>query len=808
VERTDHQLLLAFSVHAEQPAFAALVERHGPMVLRVCRRVLRQEQDVEDAFQATFLVLAARASTIRKTEALASWLHGVAHRVALRARRDASRRRMHEREGRTMSGRVGQREQDWSEILAALDEEVQALPERWRAPFVLCFLEGRSRAEAARELGLKEGTIWSRLSRARKLLHEKLVRRGITLPALLTAAALSEEVARAVPGRLADSTVQAAVAAGVVPARAAVLADGVIKVMSRIQKKSLVLCLATAALVAIVSGAAVIGIASARPPVVEGHREKAPPPPRSTQEARFQDAIQETTEKVTVTGRVVGPDGKPVPFAKVTLWCHFGYHGHYRGWHPNTTGPFQPEPLATSEEDGRFTVTFRKTDVKDNPLSMWDRPWRMVQVVASAKGYGPAWASLDRPDKGEFTLRLVKDDVPVKGRVLNLEGRPVADAAIRVVYLTAGNEVHGSLWQSSWAGLADVRTGKDGRFLFSGLGRGRSALLSIKGPDIEHKLIKVRTPAVDAPAVAEPDVVVVAGPTKPVEGTVRLKGTRKPFAGVVVYGEEETHQRRVRAISDAKGRYRLTGLPKAKRYALTFYPPIDSGCLGTFTEVVDTEGLGPVTADVEIRRGIEVRCRFIDKKTRKVVQGELHYTPLESNPLYRETEDALGVVPNFVFRRIHVPDPDGVIRLVAYPGLGLLVGNLQGNSRRYLPRGVDPADAARTRGSIHMEFARLTGVYRLIEPKEGGKPLAIDIELDPGRKSSGTLIGPDGKPVTGARGFGLNDSPGRWIMTAGEELRSNSFTATLLDPQEPRTIFFVHKDRKLIGHKDPAPAPG
>jgi RNA polymerase sigma factor (sigma-70 family) len=792
-EVPDRQLLQAFAARGEQPAFAALVERHGPMVLRVCRCVLGHEQDAEDAFQATFLVLAEKAGAIHKQEALACWLHGVARRVALRARRDAGRRRAHEREAQPMSAQTGQQEPDWVEVQTALDEEVQALAPMYRGPFVLCFLEGRSRAEAARELGLKEGTVWSRLSRARKILHEKLAGRGIALPALLAAAALSAGVARAVPARLARATVQA-VAAGLVSARAAALAKGVSQAMSIIRTKTVFLCLALAGLVTLGAGAAVLGSASARPPTA-GPGEKSPPPPPARAAPR-KDGIEDAGATVRFTGRVVGPDGKPVAGARLTLWTHFGYLGHYREWHPSTAGPFQATPLATSGKDGRFWATFGKAEVKENPLSMWERPWRHVQVVAAAPGYGPAWASLVGLDRGELTLRLVKDDVPVKGRVLDLEGRPVAGAAVRVVRLTVGTDVHNSLWQSSWAGLpADLKTDRAGRFTLSGLGRDREVLLSIAGPGIEHKLV--------AAPPASPEVEVVAGPAKPVEGTVRVKGTGKPLAGVVVYGEEEAHQRRVRAVTDARGRYRLVGLPKAKSYVLTFYPPVETGCLGTMTRVADSAGLRPLSADVEVRRGIEVRCRFIDRQTRKPVPGELHYTPLEPNPLYGEAEGAdRGLLPNREFRRIHVPGPDGVIRLVAYPGLGFLFGMLQGNTFRYLPGRTDPGDLARARGDHHMGFAKLSGVYRLIDPKEGDRPLAVDIELNPGRKVSGSLIGPDGKPVTGALAYGLEHHPLRGPLTrgAGQRLKGADFTATLLDPDWPRTVSFVHKERKLIGH--------
>jgi protocatechuate 3,4-dioxygenase beta subunit len=379
-----------------------------------------------------------------------------------------------------------------------------------------------------------------------------------------------------------------------------------------------------AGLVAFGAGAVLKEDASAQPPgkgATESPRLAAVRPGPASDKAKTdrapESAIEDSGKTVTFKGRVLGPDGKPVAGAEVTLWAHFGYADAYRGWHPETAGPFRAKRLATTGKDGRFTATFAKSEVTENPLNMWERPWRLVQVVVAARGYGPGWASLVSLDKEELTLRLVKDDAPVKGRVLDLEGRPVAGAAVRVARVTVAGDVHRSLWQPSWAGLsADCTTDRDGRFTLSGVGRGREVLLSIEGARIEHKLVSAQVPATGA----VPEVEVVAKPTKPIEGTVRIKGTGKPLAGAVVYGNEVAHHRRVQAVTDAQGHYRLLGLPKAAEYQVIVYPPVETGCLLMTTRVADTEGLRPITADVEVRWGVEVRCRLIDKVTREPVR--------------------------------------------------------------------------------------------------------------------------------------------------------------------------------------------
>src|SRR5262245_50327437 len=175
---TDALLLEGFLRRREEDAFTALVRRHGPMVLSVCRQVLRDRHDAEDAFQATFLVLVRRAGSIHQPERLGNWLYGVAYRVAARARAVAARRHQRERDGVDLQAPAPAGDAGGNDLRPILHEELDRLPEKYRVPVVLCYLEGLTNEEAARQLAWPVGTVKGRLARARDVLRGRLARRG------------------------------------------------------------------------------------------------------------------------------------------------------------------------------------------------------------------------------------------------------------------------------------------------------------------------------------------------------------------------------------------------------------------------------------------------------------------------------------------------------------------------------------------------------------------------------------------------------------------------------------------------------
>ncbi len=254
---SDAHLLGRFLSGGDAEAFSELVRRHGPMVLAACRRLLPDAHDVDDVFQATFLVLIRKAGSIRRREQLANWLYGVACRAALKVRTQNARRHGRERPLGDVPVDGDAAELVWRELRPLLDEELHRLPEKYRTPVVLCYLEGISKREAARRLGWPEGTLSIRLHRAREILRGRLTRRGVTLSVGVVVAALSEcRALGAVPASLLTATV--GLASSTIPgqataasARITAVSDVLVNASWR-SRKLLVLLGATALLTAAV----------------------------------------------------------------------------------------------------------------------------------------------------------------------------------------------------------------------------------------------------------------------------------------------------------------------------------------------------------------------------------------------------------------------------------------------------------------------------------------------------------------------------------------------------------------------------
>ncbi len=280
---SDGELLERFAARRDEVAFEMLVRRHGPMVMRLCRRLLHHWQDAEDVFQATFLVLARKASTIRKRESVSSWLHGVAYRLAAKVRARARQTtpptlRPGEEPARDLAADLS-----WKEVRAVLDEELHRLPAKYRPPLLLHYLEGLTQEETARRLGCSLSTLKRRLERGREFLRGRLTRRGVVPAAPLVLALLAEGLAPAgVPPALRDATVRAAVvfaaggqAAGVISAPVGLLAGGLLKAMFQTKLKIITALLLTVG----VTGAGVVWLlrpAEASAPVEKAEAVTAP----------------------------------------------------------------------------------------------------------------------------------------------------------------------------------------------------------------------------------------------------------------------------------------------------------------------------------------------------------------------------------------------------------------------------------------------------------------------------------------------------------------------------------------------------
>jgi RNA polymerase sigma factor (sigma-70 family) len=323
---TDPELLARFTTGGDESAFTTLVQRHGPLVLGVCRRILRYEQDAEDAFQATFLVLARKASTVRVARSLGPWLYEVAQRLAHKARVTAARQLARERRVEEMTQPDCATEAAWRELCAVVDEEVCRLPDRLRLPLIHCSLEGQPREQVCRLLGLSLRTLDRRLEQARALLRGRLLRRGLAAPAALLALEMALPAARAVPAGLVDATLRTVTGVAASTAVTA-LAKGAIQTMWLTRLKTLLTVVLS--LGVLLTGAGLLFRQTQPAPAADPKPQDRPMPPPAPEGGKSPAAaadakLQKETEEAIAAGlewlaRHQSADGS---------WSLHAYHVH------------------------------------------------------------------------------------------------------------------------------------------------------------------------------------------------------------------------------------------------------------------------------------------------------------------------------------------------------------------------------------------------------------------------------------------------------------------------------------------------
>jgi RNA polymerase sigma factor (sigma-70 family) len=818
-ERTDRQLLDDFASHRDEAAFTRLVDRHGPMVFRVCRRVLHQQQDAEDAYQATFLILARCHRSIRKREAVADWLHGVAYRTALKARRGAARRRNHEaRSGKRTPASTGP---SWDDVQAVLDEEIQRLPEAFRSAFVLCVLEGKTVAAVAAELGCKEGTVSSRLTRARQRLQGQLARRGIKLGVLLAALSLVEgDCNAAVAGVLMQATVKSGLlvasgwpVVGVVPSRIALLATGVARAMM-LNKASIVMAVVLA--MSVLAGACALTCRAIA--AKDAGRPSLPATAQKTESstARPNAKKQEADDKESIGygGRVLGWDGRPVVGAKLYVTSAVV--------HENRQSPTIKD--AITGRDGRFAFTVPKEKLDE----------RFTIVAVTAPGQGTVWTELSPNDRrDDLTIRLVKDDVPITGQIVDLEGKPVAGATLTVLLVGAaiGEDLDSWLEAARTRKLQkdqslraykmpqspEAKTDAEGRFRLGGIGLGRNRFIRVRldGPTIASQYLTILTRPGKPIEVKEyrgqPGTTIcygadfrhAAAPTKPVVGVVRDKETNKPLAGVTIESNKLANsnipgRNIVQTATDDRGHYRLIGLPKGEGNKIRLVPRNDQPYVSVHAVVPDTPGLEPATVDFALKRGLWIEGKLTDKGTGKPVQGHVQYFALNDNPHLRDYPGFAGTTPPLWGIKTK---EDGSYRLVGLPGPGLVVVCQTGRHLTALERD-DEFGMKEEPSTSPYQLAPLVNYMAVarIDPARGTEVLKRDLTLDAGWTFTGKLLDPDGNPLAGALGFGVNDRFPPWNS---EGIKSAEFIVRTFSPRAPRDVLFMHPQKGLIGVAQP-----
>jgi hypothetical protein len=514
--------------------------------------------------------------------------------------------------------------------------------------------------------------------------------------------------------------------------------------------------------------------------------------------------------------------------------------------------------LAETQADGTFEFTAAGKDF--HPRDAYIH-WGFTPLVATADRHAMVWGAAasfessgallkelradpnfseqDSTLAGDRTLRLPDDDLPIEGRIVNLEGLPVAAARVKVIEIRCFPRMTLDAWiklaQSKispkspelWRGFDQlglseqvrqlfpaVATSADGRFRIDGIGRERIVRLQIEAPAIETRRVYVRTQRGGAIKVgegsSEPKTIYGAsfefpvGPSRPVTGVVRDVDTQMPLAGVTIQiqtmagdPEQVWPKESLRTVTDAEGRYRVTGLPIGEN-SLMALAPFDQPYMLAVQECDTGQVKESLQLDFNLKRGVWVRGRVTDASTGQGVRASVEYYAMLDNPHQQTAPSFWGAK-----WRPHLTDADGRFAIPAFAGRGLIT--VHAHDYRAYPIGVGAdkiAGAKYEAGVTSIEFrtnptmlmANNHNAIREVNPAEGVDAPDIDFVLKSGKSLAGTVLDPDGKPLAGAKFSGEVEQT--WIW---RPLKESSFAVRNVQPGKARRLLFVHEQRQLAG---------
>ena len=739
---TDRQLIERFNGQRDatgEAAFAALVTRHGPMILHVCRQRLGDRHHSEDAFQAVFFVLARKARSIRDPDLLGNWLYGVARRTARKAKAQLARRRERE-EGHAMrcprSGmgnlvepmvqssemQVLAREQ--AEILYS---EIDRLPAPFRWPVVLCYLEGLTLDEAARRLGCPPGTARSRLARACDKLRRGLTRRGVALSAAALVAALSPRSAGAsVSSPLCDITTRAAIsfAAGQAGSPvAAVLANHVMRSM-------LLLVLRLVAMTLLFLGAVAASVMYGNDSLAIKDQPLKTPVGQAPQLATKPDP--KAPGRMTVTGRVLDPNGKPMKGASVDL----------------VTRPREVR-VAASETDPNFIILghdetdgdgrFRLDTLRTSSIEFY-----RVFALGTAPGFALGWADLNPDaDQPRADFRLLPEQV-IRIKLVDVSGMPAVGVEVRVQsmgrYNDKGEFDGASLSEGppreirAWPRPA--KTDDHGKFELSGIGRDLAVSLSVRDLRFARQIMNIQTDS----SAASKEITLALQPARIIEGRVLAADTGKPIPSAVVsvatrvQNEHANGYFTAKFRADAEGRFHLNPIA-GEQFTLSAFPTNGEPYLVPQDKLNWVKGAVKASHDIKLPRGILLRGKVTEKETgRPLPRSSIQYVP------FGHAENMLSG-----WHAIVASQDDGSYQIAVAPGKGHLL--IFGPTPDYVLEefGSNRLSSDKPGGTRFRTHAIIA--YEL---KAGDQPPAVNASLRRGVTLVGRVEGPDGQTVTEA----------------------------------------------------------